>query len=418
MNISKTHLSVKKAVAIALPVAVCLSFSGCSFFNDLFSVNPQVSDKSEALLEENPTPKQTSYSYKAITNEDTKNLYAQIENECQKLTPDQIKCTGKLSEKDIYEAIVAFKNDHPDVFWLDNTFSYYHADGTTYVEISYIVTDSELSEQQETFNTAVENFINNATMYSSEYEREKYVNDYIVENCVYDDAAAENDNTLGNSSTAYGVLVDGKAVCEGYARAFQLLCNKMGIECVSVAGMTGNVGHEWNCANIDGNWYQIDVTWNDTGNDIDKYYYFNLTDEEMYYSHNVDDLFADIDEDNYHSDSNILGNLFVPKCSSTEYNYYQQTSPTLYGFNEENDSIITDALVNSARNGEKYFSIIIDTSLDYQDTYQTLVNDAYVVNYIEKANDILWGETKLDTTSYAYSHEPLRVMTIELNYID
>lgn len=41
---------------------------------------------------------------------------------------------------------------------------------------------------------------------------------------------------------------------------------------------------------IDGNWYQVDVTWNDSQDDFSNYYYFNLTDEQMYSSHRADDL--------------------------------------------------------------------------------------------------------------------------------
>lgn len=418
MNIAKLRLFSKGVLAFTITAAVCFSLSGCSFINNLFSdKNYSQLSESKSLLSDIPKPKQTSYSYSAITNEHIKNLYAQIEKESQKLSPEEIQCTAVLSEKDIYEAIIAFKNDRPDVFWLGNTFSYYDYDGATYVEIEYIVKGSQLEEQQSSFNTALNDFVDNAPMYSSEYEREKYVNDYIVSVCEYDEDAAQEDFDLCNASTAYGVLVDGKAICEGYARAFQLLCNKMGIECVSVAGMTDDVGHEWNCAYIDGSWYQVDVTWNDTGDDVEKYYYFNLTDSQMYSSHNADDLFSYIDEEIYTTDTNIIGNLFVPQCNSTEYNYYQQTSPTLFGFDEENDDTITAALESSALNGDKYFSIIIDSSLDYDDAYSELVNEGYVINYIENANYALWGKTELSTSSYAYPNDELRIITIELNYI-
>ena len=123
-------------------------------------------------MSEIPEPKQTSYSYSAITNEHIKNLYAQIENECQKPVPAEIKCTGTLTQKDIYEAIIAFKNDHPDIFWIKNTFSYYDYDGSTYVELFYISSGTTLETQKEKFNEALNDFVNNATMYSSEYERE------------------------------------------------------------------------------------------------------------------------------------------------------------------------------------------------------------------------------------------------------
>lgn len=102
-------------------------------------------------------------------------------------------------------------------------------------------------------------------------------------------------------------------------------------------------------AKIDGNWYQVDVTWNDSEDEFSNYYYFNLTDEQMYSSHRADDLFDEIEPDNYNNDENLIGNLYVPECNSTEYNYYNQTAPILYAFDEENDNTISNALANSCR---------------------------------------------------------------------
>lgn len=68
--------------------------------------------------------------------------------------------------------------------------------------------------------------------------------------------------------TAAGALVDGKCVCEGYARAFQLLCEKAGISAVCILGKAKSngetEGHMWNAVRIDGAWYYCDPTWNDT----------------------------------------------------------------------------------------------------------------------------------------------------------
>lgn len=65
-------------------------------------------------------------------------------------------------------------------------------------------------------------------------------------------------------------------VCEGYARALKLLCDKSGIPCVLVDGMalvdadTGAAGpHMWNYVLVDGAWYGIDVTWNDPVDETD-----------------------------------------------------------------------------------------------------------------------------------------------------
>ena len=66
----------------------------------------------------------------------------------------------------------------------------------------------------------------------------------------------------------YGALINGKCVCEGYAHAFQLLCQKYGIVCTSIVGdgvtEEGSEGHMWNAVLLDGKWYAVDVTWNDT----------------------------------------------------------------------------------------------------------------------------------------------------------
>ena len=110
----------------------------------------------------------------------------------------------------------------------------------------------------------------------------------------------------------------------------------------------------------------------------------------------------------------------IPQCAPEllSTNYYNQTAPILYAFDEENDNTISNALANSAVNGDNYFNIIVGDSLDFEDAYSTLVQDGYVVNYIESANNMLWGEVELDTSSYAYKNDTLRVITIVLNYIN
>lgn len=77
-----------------------------------------------------------------------------------------------------------------------------------------------------------------------------------------------------NAHEAHGVFVDGKAVCEGFARAFQILCEVNGVECVCVFGdgvtSEGTEGHMWNYVKLDdGKWYAVDVTWNENTNSDD-----------------------------------------------------------------------------------------------------------------------------------------------------
>lgn len=89
----------------------------------------------------------------------------------------------------------------------------------------------------------------------SEYDQVKALHDWLVNHTTY---GGTNDRRF----TAGGALVDGYAVCDGYAMAFDLLCYLSGIECVRVTGWARE-SHAWNKVKVDGSWYNIDVTWDD-----------------------------------------------------------------------------------------------------------------------------------------------------------
>lgn len=134
----------------------------------------------------------------------------------------------------------------------------------------------------------------------SEYERVKAIHDWIVINTQYDYAGLQNNSISRSAYNADGVLLYKLAVCEGYAEAFHLLCAKAGVQSYMMYGEAGNSvdgweSHAWNIVRINGEWYQIDCTWDDplvngtvvTGRDNLIYTYFLLTDEEMYYDHKL-----------------------------------------------------------------------------------------------------------------------------------
>ena len=112
------------------------------------------------------------------------------------------------------------------------------------------------------------------------YERIKYVHDWIVNNVKYDTVNSDN------ISNIYGCLVKRSVVCEGYARTFKYLLDELNVPCVLVSGVAidddGNSErHAWNYVYINNSWYAIDTTWDDPiiiGNgridDSIKYKYF------------------------------------------------------------------------------------------------------------------------------------------------
>lgn len=145
----------------------------------------------------------------------------------------------------------------------------------------------------------------------SEYDREKVLHDYIINNTRYDYDNYLKGTIPSESFDAYGCLVRGIAVCEGYSKAMKLLCDLSSLECMIVSGKSRSgsswEGHAWNIVKIDGSNYHLDVTNDDpvskSSGNILAYYYFNLPDSEMA-------ITSTWDKTKY------------PECTSLKNNYY------------------------------------------------------------------------------------------------
>ena len=66
-----------------------------------------------------------------------------------------------------------------------------------------------------------------------------------------------------SESQAGWALLRGRTICGGYARAFQLICDKLGYPCRVVEGEANGSGHIWNQVMVDGRWHHVDVTMDD-----------------------------------------------------------------------------------------------------------------------------------------------------------
>lgn len=195
--------------------------------------------------------------------------------------------TRSISVNELKTVLYAYLYDYPGHFWLNNSYSYqYTALGTVTKFIpSYTMSGPALARARAEFDDAVESIIATLSTDMSELELEKKVHDTIAQNTVYQSGT--------NAHNAYGCLVEGVAVCEGYAEAFQYVLNQIGIECTMVTGTSvapsGGTpeNHAWNLVKIDGNYYYNDPTWNDQ--DTDTFYcYFNITTEMLEQDHVID----------------------------------------------------------------------------------------------------------------------------------
>ncbi len=93
---------------------------------------------------------------------------------------------------------------------------------------------------------------------TTDLEKAMLLHNEIVASTQYDYESAKKDTNY----TAYGVLMEGVAVCDGYTKAFACIANELSIPTIRISSKTLN--HAWNMVMLDGNWFELDCTWDDT----------------------------------------------------------------------------------------------------------------------------------------------------------
>lgn len=94
----------------------------------------------------------------------------------------------------------------------------------------------------------------------TETEKIRTVHNWIVCNTTYNDKYYDRGDSFNHVSN---LLNNKTGVCQGYSVTFYIFMKQMGIPCTLVMGNTDDVSHAWNAVKLDGNWYYIDVTWDD-----------------------------------------------------------------------------------------------------------------------------------------------------------
>lgn len=159
---------------------------------------------------------------------------------------------------EIFAPYYAVINSHPDLFFAELT----NARGTGgYVsryEMSY-----DDSYDMGAFTQAAEAALSVIQPGMTDMEKAMVLHDYLAYNCEYDYARylAGQLSSHPDAYNAYGVLVDKQAVCNGYALAYKYLMEKAGITTYMVS--SSGIHHAWNMIILDGEYYMIDVTWDD-----------------------------------------------------------------------------------------------------------------------------------------------------------
>ncbi len=144
-----------------------------------------------------------------------------------------------------------------------------------------------LNKKKETERKAFTVVGSNIAYNMPDYMKVKIIHDYIINNCSY--ARDYDTNKDPDNYTAYGALVKGKAVCQGYTQAAHILLDLCGIENFTISGSSKSEAHTWNAVRLGEDYYHIDITWDDPltydGVDMLIYDYYNIDDNKLSEDH-------------------------------------------------------------------------------------------------------------------------------------
>ena len=172
----------------------------------------------------------------------------------------------------------ALMDDHPEIFWVGGFNVSYsisrftNADGTYTFQISTLTLEMNL----------------NQTAYSSWDEVFSTYHEMlaagIASQVVYDpNLGTAGENPTDHEPTSV-FLEPFTTVCEGYSEAFQLLCQREGIPCITVVGTANGGGHAWNYVQMeDGVWYAVDLTWDDQDDIMNDFFLVGSQTQNCYF---------------------------------------------------------------------------------------------------------------------------------------
>lgn len=346
----------------AVTLAAVLLLSGCHFLSSDSSA-PSGGDTASSRYAERDPVLEKNWCYQRLSRPLQENYAALYTAVREGFSQDEtVVVSGEerrgirvplpqelTSQAEMSLLYTAFITDNPGFFHLGNAYSYegYQVgDDNRYTAISlvYVMDAAARIAARDALNAVVEELICQIPAGADAFETELFLHDALVARCVYDEEAAASSQPAveyPHAFSAYGALVIGRAVCEGYSRAFQLLLHAAGMECTLVTGQSRDgEPHMWNLVTVDGYTYHVDPTWNWTERGI-RHTYFNLPTADILLSHTIDE-----------------SNIGVDTCTATAANYFVRKGRliTTAATKEQLAVVVADALRDGSDPIELRFS--------------------------------------------------------------
>lgn len=269
-------------------------------------------------------------------------------------------------------------------FYLDNTYKVAVSKGNNTVRrfsLLYTMSAAEATAMKAAADNRCQEIYAMITPSMSEYDIVKLFHDELIRYTAYD-------LNSGYGETIYGALVEGKASCQGYSKAFAYLCDGYGIPNIIITGDFSGP-HMWNMVRLGDSWYYMDITNDDPGNSKYtkhiEYKYFLMTTEQLKKTHTLDSQpFAYPTADNDVQDYFRLNGLVADS--------YEKAVEIAY-----------NEILRITKAGEDGIEFRCSDSAVFEEVYERFYKKAELLDIVRVAN--MSAESKLNETGVTYNSE-------------
>ena len=383
----------------ALIGSMMFGTSGCadqSGFDPQYIIREEKSaDEAESTAEtrgyEPEQPQENSTETNPLTKEHIREVselyyaYHHLDGERQKIYLEMFDALTDMKsgvplstvDKSVLDVVFAcVMNDHPELFYVDGYqyTEYTLGDVVTGITFSgtYSMASAEIEQARLLIEQRLAECFEQVPLNEDEYSTVKYLYEWLIDHTEYDRTAENNQNICS-------VFLQGKSVCQGYAKAMQYMLQAADIQCVLVTGFTNGERHGWTLVRVNGEYYYLDPTWGDASyasgsadGALDgfvpaiNYDYFLVTTDEITRTHSIEKV------------------VELPVCTAIDDNYFVREGLYFESYDADRLALIFDSEETKTAGS---VTLKCDNSETYDLMVQTLIESQAIFDFVDKQGE-------------------------------
>lgn len=190
-------------------------------------------------------------------------IYTSLKSNLSRLSVSTYRITNDEFQM-VYANVI---NDNPDLFYVSSSYSYSYNNSNGYITIvypEYCMSSSEIADAKIIYENGINKAISLVDDSMNDVQKALTIHDYLCNISTYPEMIVQNGQYTNDSPyfhSAYGIFYDGYTVCAGYTLTYSDIMHRLGIPSKYV--ISNGMHHAWNVIQIDGNWYNVDITFDE-----------------------------------------------------------------------------------------------------------------------------------------------------------